>query len=231
MEHSTKYPRTHHLPWSDTIGPDGDHVLRDLTVFKGREVVVTEKLDGENTTLYRTHLHARSLDGRNHPSRGWVKSFHARIRHLIPSGWRICGESLYALHSIHYQALPTYYVVFGVHDGSAFLSWDDTVSFCQTIIDPATEHSLVTPPLLYRGVWDEKKVKACFTDQSAFGGPQEGYVVRCSESFTSTEFQLCVAKYVRPNHVQTDQHWMLKPVVKNELAGPAEVGGQVEHHG
>jgi hypothetical protein len=55
--------------------------------------------------------------------------------HLIPSGWRICGESLYALHSIHYQALPSYYIVFAVHDGERFLSWDDTVSFCAALTD------------------------------------------------------------------------------------------------
>ncbi len=217
MQQSVKYARTHHLPWSDTIGPDGDHVLRDLSVFRGREIVVTEKLDGENTTLYRTHLHARSLDSRHHVSRGWVKSFHARIKHLIPTGWRICGESLYALHSIHYRALPTYYVAFGVHDGDKFLSWDDTVAFCPTIVDPANGQPLLTPPVLYRGLWDEKRVKACFSGQSAFGGPQEGYVVRRSEAFAEANFHSCIAKYVRPNHVQSDQHWMLKPVVKNEL--------------
>ena len=218
METIIKYPRTHHLPWSDTIGPDGDHVLRDLSVFKNREIVVSEKLDGENTTLYQTHLHARSLDGRNHPSRGWVKAFHARIRHLIPVGWRICGESLYALHSIHYQALPTYYVVFGVHNGREWLSWDDTTNFCKSIIDPLNEQALLMPPLLYRGAWNEKKVRACFSGVSAFGGAQEGYVVRPSAAFAESDFASCVAKYVRPNHVQSDGHWMLKPVVKNELA-------------
>jgi len=39
----------------------------------GREVVVTEKMDGENTTMYCDNIHARSIDGRHHPSRDWVK--------------------------------------------------------------------------------------------------------------------------------------------------------------
>jgi hypothetical protein len=30
MQPSVKYPRTLHLPWSDTIGDDGDHVLESL---------------------------------------------------------------------------------------------------------------------------------------------------------------------------------------------------------
>jgi hypothetical protein len=227
MEASTKYPRTHHLPWSDTIGPDGDHVLRDLSVFTGHEIVVTEKLDGENTTLYRTHLHARSLDGRHHPSRGWVKGFHARVASQIPSGWRVCGESLYALHSIPYHELPSYYVVFGVHNGAHFLSWDDTIAFCKSVLDPLDNAPLMTPPVLYRGLWNEKKVKDCFSGRSAFGGAQEGYVVRRSDAFGQQDFGQCIAKYVRPNHIQTDRHWMLKPVVKNELAsGTGKIGNE-----
>jgi len=121
-ETGVKYPRTHHLPWSDTIGPDGDHGLEDVTIFDGQEIVVTEKLDGENTTLYRTHMHARSLDGRHHVSRDWIKSWHAGIAPLMPPGWRVCGENMFALHSIRYTALPSYYIVFNVHDGTQFLA-------------------------------------------------------------------------------------------------------------
>ena len=48
----TKYPRTWHLPDSPNRGADGDHAHADYSTFEGREVVVTEKLDGENTTIY-----------------------------------------------------------------------------------------------------------------------------------------------------------------------------------
>lgn len=41
-----KYPRTPHLPWSGTIADD-DKRLETVRNFIGREVVVTEKLDGE----------------------------------------------------------------------------------------------------------------------------------------------------------------------------------------
>jgi hypothetical protein len=97
-----KYPRTHHLPWSPGVGPN-DQVATALDEFvdaDGRpvDVVVTEKLDGENTTLYRDYLHARSLDSRTHPSRDWVKGFWAQLAGDIPDGWRICGENLWATH-------------------------------------------------------------------------------------------------------------------------------------
>lgn len=41
-----KYPRTPHLPWSGTISDD-DKKLDSVKSFIGREVIVTEKLDGE----------------------------------------------------------------------------------------------------------------------------------------------------------------------------------------
>jgi hypothetical protein len=66
-----KYPRTLHLPWSPGVSSD-DRVLHDLSCFTNKEVVVTTKMDGENTTLYADVFHARSIDGRHHSSRDWL---------------------------------------------------------------------------------------------------------------------------------------------------------------
>lgn len=68
-----KYPRTLHLPWSLGRTSD-DKVLSSMDHFSGREVVVTEKMDGENTTIYSDGLHARSTTSQRHPSRSWVAS-------------------------------------------------------------------------------------------------------------------------------------------------------------
>lgn len=111
----THYPRTPHLPWSP--GASGDDVRTgDLSGLRGLEVVVTEKLDGENTTLYQDGLHARSLDSAHHPSRTWVKALQGRIGPSIPAGWRICGENLYARHSIPYRELVDIHPRFAVRD-------------------------------------------------------------------------------------------------------------------
>ena len=125
--HHRKYPRTPHLPWSP--GASSDDVWIDtFALFEGSEVVITEKMDGENTTLYADHIHARSLDSRHHPSRSWVKGLHQSIAHLIPAGWRICGENLYARHSVGYEALPSYFMVFSIWDEhNHCLGWEQTV--------------------------------------------------------------------------------------------------------
>src|SRR3972149_10844087 len=96
-----KYPRTRHLPWSPGKSRD-DLVMLDDLLFVGQRVIVTEKMDGENTTLYRDTLHARSLDSRDHISRHWLKNYWSGLRYAIPENMRICGEYLYAKHSIKY---------------------------------------------------------------------------------------------------------------------------------
>ena len=45
-----KYPRTYHLPYSQS--KTDDKTLSNDDQFKGMEVVVTIKMDGENTTIY-----------------------------------------------------------------------------------------------------------------------------------------------------------------------------------
>lgn len=42
-----KYPRTFHVPFSQSVSKD-DKVLNDMSMFEGQQVVITVKLDGEN---------------------------------------------------------------------------------------------------------------------------------------------------------------------------------------
>ncbi|WP_327589067.1 AAA family ATPase [Nonomuraea sp. NBC_00507] len=199
------YPRTPHLPWSPGATPD-DVRAGDLSGLRGREIVVTEKLDGENTTLYADGLHARSLDSGHHPSRTWVKQLQGRVGARIPVGWRVCGENLFARHSIAYEELDSWFYGFSVWEGDRCLDWDRTVAFLRGLGVPA-------PPVLWRGVFDERVLRALRLDTER----QEGYVVRTVEGFGREEFGGRVAKWVRPAHVRTDTHWMHAAVVPNGL--------------
>lgn len=202
----TKYPRTYHLPWSEGV-TDDDKVIRNLDSFLGRRVVVTEKMDGENTTMYSDHIHARSLDSRNHPSRNWVKRFWGGVKGNIPEGWRVCGENLYAKHSLYYTDLPTYFMGFSIWDDSnVCLSWEETKEWFN-LLD-------VTPvPVIYYGVFDE----ALLRNLKLNWAQQEGYVVRLADRISYEDFSHKAAKFVRKNHVQTDKHWMHDSEVKANL--------------
>ncbi|MFE3251805.1 RNA ligase family protein [Streptomyces sp. NPDC059209] len=199
----TAYPRSVHVPWSPGVASD-DVRVGDLGGLRGREVVVTEKMDGENTTLYRDGVHARSLDSGHHPSRAWVKALQGRIGGLIPDGTRVCGENMYARHSIPYEDLESWFYGFSVWDGEWCLGWDETVRVLRGLGIPA-------PPVLWRGVFDERALRALKLDPAR----QEGYVVRTVEGFGREEFGRRLAKWVRPNHVRTDTHWMHAAVVEN----------------
>lgn len=202
-----KYPRTPHLPWSKSLGDD-DFVL-EKSPWAGMDVVVTEKMDGENTTMYHDHIHARSLSSGHHPSRSWVKQLWSGIKNDIPRNWRLCGENLYAEHSIHYDDLPSYFLLFSVwNEKNQCLSWDDTQQWADLL-------ELNTVPVLYRGPYDQTKIERCWNP--SLGERQEGYVIRPAGEFSLHEFSSLVAKFVRPAHVTSSKHWMHQSVKPNGL--------------
>jgi len=208
MEKSHKYPRTPHLPWSPGMSADDVRVQAN-SGFHNSEVIVTEKMDGENTSIYRDHTHARSLDSRHHSSRDWLKQWHSGFAHNIPVGWRICGENLFAQHSVAYRTLASYFYGFSIwNEKNECLSWEETEEWFDILdIHPVT--------VLYRGQWDEKLIRELRIDTSI----SEGYVVRAADSFEFEQFSQHVAKWVRPNHVQSEQHWMHAEIVANGLLG------------
>lgn len=200
-----KYPRTYHLPFSPGTNSD-DRVMESYEALIGQEVIVTEKMDGENTTWYKNDLHARSLDYSPHASRDRIKAMWAEHAHDIPDNYRICGENLYAKHSIHYTNLSSYFQVFGIWNGLTCLSWEETREWVEIL-------GLNLVPALYLGEWDEQVVMdlALGLDKDT----QEGLVVRLSDSIHMKDWRKSVGKFVRENHVQTHGHWMRSVVIPN----------------
>lgn len=207
-----KYPRTYHLPWSPNLTKD-DRMMPDVKDFDGKEVVVTLKMDGENTTMYSDFIHARSLVMEPHESRNRVKALHGQICHEIPKDWRLCGENLYAEHSIPYADLPGFFMVFSMwNETSICLPWDETVEWAQMLDLPHV-------PVIYRGVFNRSLIEFAF---QPFSTKHEGYVVRLAGSFPYSAFRHSVGKYVRKGHVHTHKHWMRHRVVPNKLRGESE---------
>ena len=204
-----KYPRTYHLPWSHPT--NDDKMLRDLSHLIGCEVVVTEKMDGENSNLYRDHYHARSMEEASGPDRARVKAIWSSFAHDIPAGWRVCGENLYAKHSILYTRLPSYLLVFSIwNERNVCLPWDETVEWCDL-------WGLQTVPVLYRGPWDETLIRSLYVEGRE-PDPMEGYVARVADGFPYGQFKASVAKFVRKAHVTTNNHWRHAPIEPNGLA-------------
>lgn len=207
MNH-VKYPRTPHLMWSEKLGKD-DRVLESIDHFAGKEVIVTVKMDGENTTMYNDHIHARSLNSGNHPSRDWVKGLWGNIKYLLDDDFRICGENMYAKHTIHYKDLKSYFYVISMWQDNFCLSWEDTVEMCNLL-------NLSHVPVIYRGVFDYDQIRELYTPQHN-GNDCEGYVIRLASGFNYEDFGKSVAKFVSSRFKISDTHWMYDKVTPNEL--------------
>jgi hypothetical protein len=217
LEDKVKYPRTYHLPWSPGMMKD-DRMMDDVHIFEGKRVIITEKLDGENTTWYNFGMHARSLDSGSHPSRGRVKDLWAQKSYNIPDNWRICGENMVEKHSIHYSkknenALTSYFYMFSIWDErNVCLSWDETKEW-------ATLFEIELVPVLYEGIWDMKVIEQLNQKMELTKHLFEGYVVRLADEFHYSQFRKSVGKYVRKNHVANNHgHWtQRKKIILNEL--------------
>jgi hypothetical protein len=120
----------------------------------------------------------------------------------------VCGENVYAKHSIHYDNLPDYFLLFSVWEGSRALSWSETRTYADLL-------GLAMVPELYTGPFSEKTFYNLAKEVVDRGG--EGVVVRLEDSFSYDDFADSVAKYVRENHVTTSTHWMQEVVVPNGL--------------
>lgn len=204
-----KYPRTHHLPWSGGINSD-DRIIDNLDAFIGKRVIVTEKMDGENSTLYKDYTHARSVDGNSHPSRSWLKQFWSQIAHDIPAGYRVCCENLYAEHSISYKDLETFVMGFSMwNERNVCLCWDETLEWFELL-------GITPVPVLYDGIYDEKIIKSLWSDKK--WSTTEGYVIRVAGEIAYGDFKAKAAKFVRAGHNLTVKHWMHgQPITPNRL--------------
>ena len=216
---SPKYNRTFHLPWSKGATND-DKIATSIESLINVEIVITEKMDGSNTSLEAEGCFARTHSGPpSHASFDGLKALHATIKYKIPNDMQFFGEWCFALHSISYNELPGYFMMFNVRDLSfpdiIWNSWDDVELW-------ASELEVPTVPVLFRGVVKSEQelkelVESFMIQPSRCGGIREGVVVRVARPFYDWEFSQCVLKCVRKNHVNTDTHWAHQMIVHNKL--------------
>jgi len=173
MTNPPKYPHTPHWPHSEGVHRD-DTYHSDPTIFLGKEVVVTEKMDGGNTCLFRGDVYARSVAAPTTDS--WfamVKKHHAwKTKDPYFQDIAIYGEDLYGIHTLKYYPLAedqTFYVfaLRSTYDPDTdilalyknyFYSWDVVIICAEKLPAP-------TIPIVHRGVFEsEKEITEFFRD-------------------------------------------------------------------
>lgn len=200
-----KYPRTYHFKWSEGITND-DKISNSLDNLIGNDIIITEKLDGSNTAITKNGVYGRSHgDFSKNPwdNKSW--EIYHKIKNDLHDGLYIFGEGMYAVHSIEYENLTSFFYILGVRDNNIWIPWSE-VEVYSFLLD------LPTVPVLFKGVVkSEKELKSIVEDlskgHSSLGGIREGVVCRNASSFHNDDFISNVIKWVRPNHVRTDSHW------------------------
>lgn len=203
-----KYPRTFHLPFSERAIHD-DKILPSLEPFKGQATVITEKYDGENTTIYSDgYVHARSMEHNKHPGRTYVSKVAAQLKGELPEGWRICGENLQARHTIVYENLPDWFLAYSIWDDkNNCLPWVDFCIWCTLL----GIHHVRTIKEFF--TFDEDEVKKLVEEIRNPG--IEGFVIRNRKGFHYNDFSKNVCKFVYKHFVIPAELWMYKPVILN----------------
>lgn len=215
MSLSRKYGRTYHYPFSPGTTSD-DRINHQYweQVSQIGEVVHTEKLDGENTCLNQYGVFARSHAAPTvHPWAHYLKERWHLIKNDL-GDLEIFGENLYAIHSIRYEQLAHHFFVFGIRELDQWLSWEEVKFYADLLDFPTVPELKIVEPLSQKIY--EKTALLLVDQSSCFDSFEmhtqspcimEGIVSRNTAAYKVGDFKKNVFKYVRKDHVKTDEHW------------------------
>ena len=110
-----------------------------------REIVITEKIDGENCGIERGGVYARSHAAyTTSPWSSMVRQLHGRISHDLHEGIMLFGENVEGIHSIEYVDLNSPFYLFGIRENDFWSSWKE-------VEETAFLLSIPTAPVLFQG--------------------------------------------------------------------------------
>lgn len=218
-----RFPRTPHVAWLADRPLRADKLLTDAEVraLLEREVVIEEKIDGANLGL---STDAGELRAQNRGS--WLSSesaapqFRSLFAWLAPKreslldalrpGLVLFGEWCAAVHSVHYDALPDWFLAFDVLDRSAGRFW--SIARRDALLGELGLHPV--PPLA-RGRFSVDDLVRLMTTSRVGSSPMEGVYIRAESGQWLTQR----AKLVRAEFVEDmGAHWSRKRLRRNHLS-------------
>jgi len=223
-----RFPHTPHIAWLAKGEPRDDKVLSPAEVqsLLAHVVVVEEKLDGANLGF--------SLDARGQvqaQNRGqylqppfagqfarlpdWLAHAGDRVElallDLMATPVILFGEWCAARHSLGYDRLPDWFILFDVYDKIQGRFWS-----VQRRNALAETYGFATVPRLYEGLATLDQLKALLKETLSCyrSGSLEGVVIR----HDSADWCEARAKLVRPDFTQAiEEHWSRRRVEWNRL--------------
>lgn len=219
-----RFPHTPHLAWLGAKKPRDDKLLtrHEVDELLRGQVTVEEKVDGANvgiSTDEQGHLRVQNrggylLRGKVHeqfkPIFHWLEiRAHELSKALFPD-LILFGEWCYAVHSVHYDRLPDWFLAFDVFDCTSDRFWSTTRR--NALVERI---GLCRVPLLAKGVFDLPRLITLLGESRLTNGPAEGLYVRRDQG----DFLESRAKLVRPEFAQAiEEHWSTRKLRANDLS-------------
>uniref|UniRef100_A0A6C0ED33 Uncharacterized protein n=1 Tax=viral metagenome TaxID=1070528 RepID=A0A6C0ED33_9ZZZZ len=224
-----KFPRTKHL--INLGSATRDDLLFDkdeLHDFLKHELSIEEKVDGANLGLFRNSENKIMAQNRSHfvnsayheqfkSLDNWIESKSIELHNIFEKGnYVLYGEWLYMKHSINYDALPDYFLLFDVYDRNIkeFLSRNKIAE----LIDGS---SLKLIPVLYQGKLSLEELKKMVNHKSNFyDGKVEGIYVKVFDG----DIVKLRGKVVRSDFLGNDEesehveHWTKGKYIHNKIS-------------
>lgn len=225
MQDFFRFPSTLHLAWlSQSAVPREDKVLSalDAIAFLTGDVVVEEKIDGANIGLSLTEDGALRVQNRGQylkaPYVGqfarlpeWLTQHEGGICDRLGASHILFGEWCAARHTIGYDRLPDWFVLFDVYDRGKDRFWSSARRNAF-----ASAAGLAIVPTLLRGRTNLTELEQLLElSSSRYGAePMEGLIVRRE----NTSWCESRAKLVRPNFIQVlKEHWSRRRITWNRV--------------
>lgn len=219
-----RFPHTPHIDWLGEGMPRDDKVLTEpeIEALLAKPICVEEKLDGANLgiSLRATgELRAQNrgqyllepFAGQFSRLNSWFGQHQYALCDNLQSDWIVFGEWCAARHSLDYDNLPDWFVVFDVYDRSEQKFWS-----CERRNALAAKLGLAVVPTLYQGTATLPELKELLAHASSHyrEGNPEGIVMR-QDSELWCEAR---AKLVRADFAQSiEEHWRSRAIEWNDV--------------
>lgn len=222
MSEFFRFPATPYLWRPEGVDVREDKVLADLerADLLSHPVHVEEKVDGENIgissgedgLMFQARGSYVTPGGKHfHGLEAWAAPRRDRLARALGDDLIIFGEWCAVTHSVYYDALPDWLLVFDIYQRSSHQFWP-----IASRNGFAGELGLHVAPFLAAGHLDEEQLRALLGRSRVGHQRMEGAVVRTQSAEHPRR-----AKIVRPEFVQhIVEHWSSRPRSMNRLAGP-----------
>lgn len=223
-----RFPHTPHIDWLGEGMPRDDKVLDEAEIASllAQPLRVEEKLDGANLGIsIRDNGELRAQNrgqyllepfaGQFSRLNSWLAQHRYALADHLSSDVIVFGEWCAARHSLDYDNLPDWFVVFDVYDRSAQKFWS-----CARRNALAETLGLAVVPTLYEGTATVDELKNLLSSASSQyrEGTPEGIVMRQD----SAQWCEARAKLVRADFAQSiEEHWRSRAIEWNDVRLPS----------